>query len=211
MQNSISKSLVVVNNTLEAEGFALAKEYKSITRGDKARFTKATKADGFDTRLGKLMQKLKAEGGERISSDRLKDCGINGIDKRRRSEALWFVENETACRDFIQASKKGFTSLTALQAAMKPKAAPKPKADTETPVEPKADDKSNLGLDSEADKAETKSASDIALEALVQCELNGVSKAKFIAALKEQLEMLDDSTDKSVIKDDAGNVYVAAA
>jgi len=94
MQNSISKSLVVVNNTLEAEGFALAKEYKSITKGDKARFTKATKADGFDTRLGKLMQKLKAEGGERISSDRLKDCGINGIDKRRRSEALWFVENE---------------------------------------------------------------------------------------------------------------------
>ena len=157
------------------------------------------------------MQKLKAEGGERISTDRLKDCGINGIDKRRRSEALWFVENEKACRDFIQASKKGFTSLTALQAAMKPKAAPKPKADTETPVEPKADDKSNLGLDSEADKAETKSASDIALEALVQCELNGVSKAKFLAALKEQLEMLDDSTDKSVIKDDAGNVYVAAA
>ena len=211
MENSISKSLVVVNNTLEAEGFALAKEYKSITKGDKARFTKATKADGFDTRLGKLMQKLKAEGGERISSDRLKDCGINGIDKRRRSEALWFVENETACREFIWNSKKGFTSLTALQAAMKPKAAPKPKADTETPVKPEAEDKSKVGLGSEADKVETKSASDIALEALVQCELNGVSKAKFIAALKEQLEMLDDSTDKSVIKDDAGNVYVAAA
>jgi hypothetical protein len=211
MQNSISKSLVVVNNTLEAEGFALAKEYKSITKGDKARFTKATKADGFDTRLGKLMQKLKAEGGERISSDRLKDCGINGIDKRRRSEALWFVENEKACRDFIANSKKGFTSLTALQAAMKPKADPKPKADADKPTGSEADEKSNVGLDSEADKVETKSASDIALEALVQCELNGVSKAKFIAALKEQLEMLDDSTDKSVIKDDAGNVYVAAA
>ncbi len=197
MQNSISKSLVVVNNTLEAEGFALAKEYKSITRGDKARFTKATKADGFDTRLGKLMQKLKAEGGERISTDRLKDCGINGIDKRRRSEALWFVENETACRDFIQASKKGFTSLTALQAAMKPKADPKPKADTETPVEPKADDKSNVGLDSEADKAETKSASDIAMQALLDCEMNGISKASFLAALKEQLEMLDAANTKA--------------
>ena len=197
MQNSISKSLVVVNNTLEAEGFALAKEYKSITRGDKSRFTKATKADGFDTRLGKLMQKLKAEGGERISSDRLKDCGINGIDKRRRSEALWFVENETACRDFIKASKKGFTSLTALQAAMKPKAAPKPKADTETPVEPEADEKSNVGLDSEADKAETKSASDIAMQALLDCEMNGVSKASFLAALKEQLEMLDAANTKA--------------
>ena len=191
MQNSISKSLVVVNNTLEAEGFALAKEWKQITKGDKARFTKATKADGFDTRLGKLMQKLKAEGGERIASARLKDCGIDGIDKRRRAEALWFVENETACRDFIKASKKGFTSLTALQAAMKPKAAPKPKADTETPVEPEADEKSNVGLDSEADKAD-KSPSDIALDALVQCELNGIAIKDFMLALKEQLEMLDE-------------------
>ena len=195
MQNSISKSLVVVNNTLEAEGKALAQEYKSITKGDKARFTKATKADGFDTRLGKLMQKLKAEGGERISSDRLKDCGINGIDKRRRSEALWFVENETACRDFIKASKKGFTSLTALQAAMKPKTAPKPKADN--PVQPKADDKSKVGLDSEADKVETKSASDIAMQALLDCEMNGISKASFLAALKEQLEMLDAANTKA--------------
>lgn len=195
MQNSISKSLVVVNNTLEAEGFALAKEYKSITKGDKARFTKATKADGFDTRLGKLMQKLKAEGGERINSQRLKDCGIDGIDKRRRSEALWFVENETACRDFIKASKKGFTSLTALQAAMKPKAPKKPKADK--PEQPEADDKSNVGLDSEADKAETKSASDIAMQALLDCEMNGISKASFLAALKEQLEMLDAANTKA--------------
>ena len=197
MQNSTSKSLAVVNNTLEAEGFALAKEWKSITKGDKARFTKATKADGFDTRLGKLMQKLKAEGGERISTQRLKDCGIDGIDKRRRSEALWFVENETACRDFIKASKKGFTSLTALQAAMKPKAAPKPKADTETPIGSEADDKSKVGLDSEADKVETKSASDIAMQALLDCEMNGISKASFLAALKEQLEMLDAANSRA--------------
>ena len=190
MQNSISKSLVVVNNTLEAEGFALAKEYKSITKGDKARFTKATKADGFDTRLGKLMQKLKAEGGERISSDRLKDCGINGIDKRRRAEAMWFVENETACRDFIQASKKGFTSLTALQSAMK-KAA---KAEQE-PVEPtnEVEPKSNVGLDESLVKEELRlSAGDIAMQALLICDTNGVPIKDFMIALKEQLEMLDE-------------------
>jgi hypothetical protein len=191
MENSSTQIVPVVNNTLEAEGFALAKEWKSITKGDKARFTKATKADGFDTRLGKLMLKLKAEGGDRIASARLKDCGIAGIDKRRRSEAMWFVQNETACRDFIANSKKGFTSLTALQAAMKPKAAPKPKA--ETPVEPKADDKSNVGLDSEADKADPKSPSDIALDALVQCEMNGIAIKDFMLALKEQLEMLDET------------------
>jgi hypothetical protein len=198
MENSSTQIVPVVNNTLEAEGFALAKEWKQITKGDKARFTKSTKADGFDTRLGKLMLKLKAEGGDRIASARLKDCGIAGIDKRRRSEAMWFAANETACRDFIAKSKKGFTSLTALQAAMKPKADPKPKADTETPVEPKADDKSNVGLDSEADKAnDPKSASDIAMQALLDCEMNGISKASFLAALKEQLEMLDAANTKA--------------
>ena len=180
-------------STLEAEGKALAQEWKSITKGDKARFTKSTKSDGFDTRLGKLMQKLKAEGGERISSQRLKDCGIDGIDKRRRSEALWFVENETACRDFIKASKKGFTSLTALQAAMKPKAPTKPKA--EKPVQPEAEDKSNVGLDSEADEADL-TASEVAMHSLVLCDMNGIAVKDFMLALKEQLEMLD--TNKAV-------------
>ena len=191
MPNQIA--IVAEINTLEAEGFALAKEWKSICSADKRRFNKSTKADGFDTRLGKLMLKLKAESDAgRISSARLKDCGIHTIDKRRRSEAMWFVENESACRDFIKASKKGFTSLTALQAAMK-KADKSAKADTQD--EPKADDKSNVGLDSEADtvKSEALSPSDIALEALIQCETNGVAIKDFMLALKEQLEMLDQT------------------
>jgi hypothetical protein len=191
MTNQIQ--IVAEINTLEAEGLALAKEWKSICSADKKRFNKATKADGFDTRLGKLMLKLKAESDAgRISSARLKDCGIHTIDKRRRSEAMWFVENESACRDFIKASKKGFTSLTALQAAMK-KADKSAKADTQD--EPKADDKSNVGLDSEADtvKSEALSPSDIALEALIQCETNGVAIKDFMLALKEQLEMLDQT------------------
>ncbi len=179
-------------NTLEAEGFALAKEWKSICKADKSRFTKSTKADGFDTRLGKLMFALKQESNGRIPSQRLKDCGINGIDKRRRSEALWFVENETEARQFVQSSKKGFTSLTALQAAMrKAEKASEPKAETQD--EPKADTESNVGLDSEADTANSEplSPSDIALEALIQCETNGVAIKDFMLALKEQLEMLD--------------------
>ena len=191
MTNSIVKIAEI--NTLEAEGLALAKEWKSITKADKTRFTKATSAEGFDTRLGKLMVALKAEANGRISSARLKDCGIHSIDKRRRSEAMWFVENETACRDFIKASKKGFTSLTALQAAMRKadKSASEPKADTHT--EPKAEAESNVGLNSEAEQSPfaEKSASDIALDALVQCEVNGITVKDFMLALKEQLEMLD--------------------
>ena len=194
MENSTS---IAVISTLEAEGKALAQEWKAISKADKARFTKSTKADGFDTRLGKLMLKLKAEGGDRISSARLKDWGIAGIDKRRRSEAMWFVENEDACRSFIKTSKKGFTSLTALQAAMrKADKAEQPKADKADKPASEADTKSNDGLNSEAETAQAKSPSDIALDALVQCELNGITVKDFMLALNEQLEMLD--TEKAV-------------
>ena len=187
MPKSISKT-PVVNNTLESEGKALATIWKGIVKGN---FDNATKAEGFDTRLGKLMLALKAEGGQRISTDRLKDCGINGIDKRRRSEALWFVENEKACRDFVAKSKKGFKSLTALQAAMKPKAPSKPKA--KTPVEPEANDKSKVGLNESLVKEELRlSAGDIAMQALLICDTNGVPIKDFMIALKEQLEMLDE-------------------
>jgi hypothetical protein len=158
-------------NTLEAEGFVLAAEWKKISKADERRFTSFTKADGFDTRLGKLLQQLKAEGGERISSQRLKDCGINIVDKRRRSEALWFVENEVKCRQFIAESKKGFTSLTALQAAIR-------KASTE----PKAEAESNVGPNSEADVNEAKVAAqptitkgDIIKQLKAACEANGIS------------------------------------
>jgi hypothetical protein len=122
--NVVAKEVPMTNevnpaiSTLESEGVALATMWKAMVLAEAKRFSDFTKAEGFDTRLGKLMQELKAEGGERISGDRLKACGIHTIDKRRRAEALWFVENEVACREFIKASKKGFTSLSALQKAM---------------------------------------------------------------------------------------------
>jgi hypothetical protein len=198
MTKKIANEVITAEaNTLELEGKALAAMWKSICKADKGRFTAATKADGFDTRLGKLMQKLKAEGGQRINSQRLKDCGINGIDKRRRSEALWFVENEKACREFIQASKKGFTSLTALQAAMKPKAPVKPKA--EAPVEPKADDKSKVGLDSEADKPAVKvEADDIAVAVLDMMQKHNVSLEAFETAFDAiKVILQDEDTNKA--------------
>ena len=189
MAKSTSKT-PVVNNTLESEGKALASIWRGIAKGN---LENSTKSDGFDTRLGKLMLKLKAEGGERISSQRLKDCGIAGIDKRRRSEAMWFVENEDACRAKIKASKKGFTSLTALQAAMrKDDKAEQPKADKPAS---EADTKSNDGLNSEADEADL-TASEVAMHSLVLCDMNGIAIKDFMLALKEQLEMLD--TEKAV-------------
>ena len=104
------------------------------------------KANGFDTRLGKLLQKLKAassmDNGQ-ISRQVLTTYGIHCIDRRRRSEALWFVENEVKCREFIKNSQKGFTSLTALQKAMKDATA---KAEV---IKEAADKVSNVGQSDE--------------------------------------------------------------
>ena len=192
MTNQNQIQIVAEINTLEAEGLALAKEWKSICSADKRRFNKATKADGFDTRLGKLMLKLKAESeAGRISSARLKECNIHSIDKRRRSEALWFVENETACRDFIKASKKGFTSLTALQSAMR-KAEKSAKADEQ----PEADDKSNVGLTTSGERssAEKTAAIDIVAMVMQQCKEHNV----VLRDVVDELNLLVEDNKKAV-------------
>ena len=126
MENSSNSNLTETPNlnTHEVEGDKLWKLWIAKQNKDRNRLQKEfkadTKSDGFDTRLGKLIRELKLESDSRqISSSRLRDCSIHSIDRRRRSEALWFVENEKECRSFIQTSKKGFTSLTALQASMR--------------------------------------------------------------------------------------------
>ena len=140
MPNSVKSQTKVVGTTIDAmikEGKALARIWKQTNS-----LKDSAKASGFDTRLGKLLQQLKASSpldSGQISRQTLTTHGVHVIDRRRRAEALWFVENEVECRDFMKASKKGFTSLTALQAAMRKSA----KADNEAPttkVEP-----SNVG------------------------------------------------------------------
>ena len=190
MQNSTSTSLTVVS-TLEMEGLALSNEWSNICKADKRRLNKNTKADGFDTRLGKLMQKLKAEGGERISSDRLKDCNIHNIPKQRRSEALWFADNRDEALAFNKASKKGFTSLAALQQAMKKAAKAK------LPTPPKGDEESQE-TSTETNEAVTQSAKtveDLALDILLQVEANGFKVSDFKVAINNAIGMIEDSNE----------------
>ena len=104
------------------------------------------KPNGFDTRLGKLLQKLKAQSpldSGQISRQTLATYYVDKIDRRRRSEALWFVENEVEVRAFIESSGFKGSSLTALQAAMR-KAA-KGSEDQPAKAEP-----SNVGQSEEA-------------------------------------------------------------
>ena len=173
MAKSPKTQTKVVGTTIDAmikEGKALARIWKQTNS-----LTASTKASGFDTRLGKLLQQLKASSpldSGQISRQTLTTHGIHTIDRRRRAEALWFVENEVECRDFIKASKKGFTSLTALQAAMR-----KASKEADAPQQPKAEP-SNVGQ-SEAASAKAEKpvvvTKQIVFDKLVKvCDANGI-------------------------------------
>ena len=193
MAKSAKTQATVVGTTIEAlvkEGKALAKIWKQTNS-----LKDSTKASGFDTRLGKLMQELKAQSTQdsgQISRQVLVSHGIHTIDRRRRSEALWFVENQAECLEFMKASKKGFTSLTALQAAMR-----KANADTK----PAKAEVSNVGQsDAKPAKAEpkmvqhseTKVSVPVTRSVMVntiikQCEANNLDLEKVIDDLIDRL------------------------
>ena len=176
MPKSNSKSNAktkVVGTTIDAmikEGKALGRIWKQTNS-----LTASTKASGFDTRLGKLLQQLKASSpldSGQISRETLTTHGVHVIDRRRRSEALWFVENEVECREFIAKSKKGFTSLTALQRAMRDAS-----KEADAPQQPKAEP-SNVGqsdaTSAKADKP-VMVTKQIVFDKLVKvCDANGI-------------------------------------
>ena len=165
-------------DALVKEGKALGKMWSTLNS-----VKQSTKANGFDTRLGKLLSTLKAQSAHdsgQIPTHVLRTHGIANIDRRRRAEALWFYENQAECVEFIKQSRKGFTSLTALQAAMR-KAA---KAEAETTA-PSKDEPSNVGQSDEpkptklVQHSETKVSVPVTRTVMVntiikQCEANGL-------------------------------------
>ena len=146
--------------------------------------------NGFDIRLGKLLQKLKAQSpldSGQISRQTLVTYHVHTIDRRRRSEALWFVENETEVRAFIEASGFKGSSLTALQAAMRKaaKGSDEP-AKANVPTE----QPSNIGQSDEAPaKAERpKITHKVMVNTIInQAKLNGLDLEKIIEDLMASL------------------------
>ena len=158
-------------NSLEDQGKALAISFAVIEKADAKNFKISLRVDepkpnstelrvathGFDYKLGQLMLSLKAEGGDRIPAQRIRDCHLHLIAKQRRAEALWFALNEDNARAFMKSSKKDWGHFGSLKRAMdkadkppmtliapKVDAAVEPKV--ETHVEPKVETvKSNVG------------------------------------------------------------------
>ena len=165
-------NLLIQNiNSLEDQGKALAISFAVIEKADAKNFKISLRVDepkpnstelrvathGFDYKLGQLMLSLKAEGGDRIPAQRIRDCHLHLIAKQRRAEALWFALNEDDARAFMKSSKKDWGHFGSLKRAMdkadkppmtliapKVDAAVEPKV--ETHVEPKVETvKSNVG------------------------------------------------------------------
>ncbi len=172
-------------SALVKEGKALATIWKQTNS-----LKHTIKASGFDTRLGKLLQELKAQStldSGQISRQTLTMYGINIIDRRRRSEALWFVENEVECRKFIEDGKFKGTSLTALQKAMRD-------AEKATQEETTEGETSNVGQsqDAEQPKADTtkpRISHKVMVNTIIaQAELNELDLEEIITDLMAALE-----------------------
>ena len=192
MAKSANKASKQVGTTLEAlikEGKALGRIWSALHN-----VKQSTKANGFDTRLGKLLVELKAQShldSGQISRQTLTTHGIHNIDRRRRAEALWFVENEAKCREFMQASKKGFTSLTALQKAMRDADKPaKAEVSNVGQSEPQANVVSDTGWQEVASQSVTVkpvTRTKMVTTIVKQCELNNLDLEAIVNDLQSLL------------------------
>ena len=176
MKNSTATSGTSID-ALVKEGKALGSIWRQVNS-----LKQTTKESGFDTRLGKLLQQLKASStvdSGQIPTHVLRTHGIQQIDRRRRSEALWFVENEKECRQFIADNKFKGSSLTALQAAMR-KAAKADEADN-SEAEPSNVGQSEPTEQPKADAPKQRYSKTAIVNAVIaQAELNEVDLEEII-------------------------------
>jgi len=188
-------------STLQSIGSNLTKIYNKEQKSLRTKTTKMVfSTESFEYQLGCLQsQILTIENVKIISKALALKYGINSIDKRRKSEALWLFSNHSNIVTWLrQNPKKRFTSLTALQRAYSLANKPKEEVSTQEEIlqiEDKSSEQSNVGHSEEKPKAKKKlTASDVAFETVLALDTNGISKEEFLVALKEQLELIEDNT-----------------
>ena len=212
-------------NSLEDQGKALAASFAVIEKADAKNFKLSLRVDeakpnstelrvathGFDYKLGQLMLSLKAEGGERIPTQRIRDCHLHLIAKQRRAEALWFALNEDEARAFMKSSKKDWGHFGSLKRAMdkadKPPMtliAPK----VETPVEPKVEAvKSNVGP-----KPNLKVTPTLVVDKMMDIvKANGLDLEEIIEMLMAEQEKLENDLNADDPVDVANTLIAASA
>mgnify|MGYP003655445457 CR=1 FL=1 len=198
MQNSTPKKsfsvqLAEANNTVQAKGLVLSQWDKSICKADKSRFKALCAKDGFWFSLGEIcLELLKQSGGSRTDGALLKDANLHTVAKQRRKEAMDFVRHFKVIEDNKLIGK--FASmkdlLKAVDTIINPKVEKEPvQPKVETPVEPKA-------IEPKVETVQSvKTADDLALEVLLQVELNSISIADFKIAIANAIGMIEENNE----------------
>ena len=191
---------------LKALGVNLAKQDAKETKSLKSKTTKVVRnTDSLDYQLGKLQSDiLKLENIKIISKELAKKYSINRIDRRRRSESLWLFNNFEEVNSWLNKTKKRFINISSLQKAFnkanKPKS-DKPKASDEPKVqENETKSQESPMSDTNEPKVQEKkqmTASDIALEVLVQLEMHNISIKDFARELNSQYKELKVPSEKA--------------
>ena len=194
-----SKSNLPSQNELKVQGSNLAKLDAKEMKSLKAKTTKVVfNTDSLDYQIGQLIVNiLKLENVKLISKELAKKYGINTITKQRKSDAKILFENHEKIVTWLQSTKQSYTSLSALLKAFykatKPKS-DKPKASDETKSqETESETQKSPKSDTNEPKAQEKkqmTASDIALEVLVQLEMHNISIKDFARELNSQYKEL---------------------
>lgn len=192
-KKSFAIQLAEANNTVQAKGLVLSRWDKSISKADKSRFKALCAVDGFWFSLGEIcLELLKQSGGVRTDSALLKDANLHTVAKQRRKEAMDFVRHFKVIEDNKLIGK--FASMKDLLKAVDKIVNPKVE-DTE------GGDKSDSGPSTEGDtQSETvvqskKTADDLALEVLLQVEMNGISIADFKIAMANAIGMIEENNE----------------
>ena len=185
--------LAEANNTIQAKGLVLSRWDKSLVKADKSKFKSLTVRDGFWFSLGEILHKILEEsGGKRMDSAKLKDANLHTVAKQRRQEAVKFFQNF----DFIVENDLlgKFASMKALLSEVAK--LQKPKAEvTEGDDEAKSDSGPSTEGETQSETVTEavlpKTAEDIAFEAMLQCDANGISFKDLLLALQGQQALLN--------------------
>ena len=189
---------IQTTSNLTAQGKALTKIYQAEQKLLKSNTTKMVfNAESFEFKLGKLISEiLSVEEVKLVDKAKALKYGINSIDRRRKSEALWLFSNHSNVVTWLKNNpKKRFTSLPSLKNTYsfehKPKLEETVKQAEILQIEDKSSVESNVGQSQEAPKVAKKlTASELVFDTLIAMEVNGINVKDFSREFKEQYALL---------------------
>ena len=188
---------------LKAQVATLVAEDKAISKAEKAKTTKLVlNKDSFYLRLASTVSKiLKLENSNILTKELKSKYNLVKIDRRRLSEAMWLFNNYDKVVSWLKSTRKRYENISSLQKAFnkanKPKS-DKPKASDETKSQDEPKVQESPKSDTNEPKAQNKklSASEVALEVLVQLEMNNISIQDFTREFNSQYKELVSSPKK---------------